>query len=210
MSRERARARGTRGVKRAGSVPAHESPLSPGTTPARDAAGPSEGAGDAGGSPIVAIPAATLALGFYFWAMGAPAPMMNTERHIQDLGLFPGLPAALGYGLVAAALLWIAMSAIASLRSRRGAVTLAAAGLYLSAGLPAIGGTAIVVAPVAVAAELGWIEIRKPRVLSGSFLLMLHAGAFVSALGFYHDWTRYADGWSSFMSNLSALGTLLL
>ena len=179
------------------------------TRPQREITSPLGGSGEVGSHPLVAIAATALALGFYFWTVSGPMPMPNTEMHIQDLPLFTGLPTALGCGLAAAALLGLAMYAITPLRARRSGVVLAAAGLYLSAGLPAIGNAAILLAPVGVGA-LGWIELRKPRPLSGSFLLALHAGAFVSALGFYHDWARYAYGWQFFVSNLSALGKLLL
>lgn len=154
--------------------------------------------------------AIALALGFYFWTLGAPKPMENVELRAAGFDPFAGLPLALGLGIGAGVLAGILLSAWAPLRARRGAVALAAAGLYLAAGSPAIGKAALVLAPLAVAAELGWLEATKPRALSGSFLVALHAGAFVSALGFFHDWARYASGWGAFVKNAAALRALLL
>jgi len=160
--------------------------------------------------PILAIASTALALGFYLWALAGHEPMSNTEMRVSGFEPLAGLATALGGGVAAAVVLGIVLYAFAPLRSRLGAVALAAAGFYLSAGAPAIGRAAIVIAPLAVVAELLWLELRKPRALPGSFLLALHAGAFVSALGFFHDWPRYAAGWKGFVSNLSALVKLLL
>jgi hypothetical protein len=209
MSGRPARA-GRRGGKRsAGPSASVEAPSASAPAPPRD---PAERSGrtEDGRHPILAIASTALALGFYLWALAGHEPMSNKEMRVSGFEPLAGLATALGGGVAAAAVLGIVLSAFAPLRSRRAAVALAAAWFYLSAGAPALGRAAIVIAPLAVVAHLVWLELRKPRAMTGSFLLALHAGAFVSALGFFHDWRRYAAGWKGFVSNVSALVKLLL
>ena len=163
------------------------------------------------GSPTLTVAMTTalaLAAGLYVWTLRAPAPLGNIGVPPADFRFFPGLVAALFIGLVIAVVMAVVLSAPA-LRARRAGIALAASGLYLSAGFPALGKTAFVIGPVAVAAWIAWIELRKPRPLPASLLVAFHAGAFVSALGFYHDWSRYAYGWRFCLDNAAALFKLL-
>jgi hypothetical protein len=163
----------------------------------------------AAGDAIASTAAMALAFGFYVWMLGGPQAMENIGLPPPGFEFFAGLPAALAAGAVVAVLIAAILSA-APLAGRRGVVALAAAGLYLSAAVPAIGRIALVLGPLAMAAELGWLELKKPAAFTRSLLVALHAGAFVSALGFFHDWARYAHSWRAFVRNVSALGSLLL
>jgi hypothetical protein len=160
-------------------------------------------------SSAAIVAALALALGVYVWTVRRPEPFGNIGVPPQGFRFFPGLPAALGIGLLIAIVIVLVVSAVPALRVRRAGIVLAAAGLYLSAGFPALGKTAFLIAPLAVAGWLVWIEIRKPRAVDASWVLALHAGAFVSALGFYHDWARYAFGWRFALSNAAAVFKLI-
>jgi len=175
---------------------------------APDAAAPHADTGSMASSAAMTT-ALALAVGLYVWTLRRPEPFGNIGLPPEGFRFFPGLPAALGIGLVFAIVIVLLVSAVPALRVRRAGIALAAAGLYLSAGFPALGRTALLIAPIAVAGWLVWIETRKPRAVDASWVLALHAGAFVSALGFYHDWSRYAYGWRFCLDNAAALFKLL-
>ena len=125
-----------------------------------------------------------------------------------DLDPIAGIGTSLALGLAASAVLVGILSGWASVRGWRERLAVASAGLYLAGSFSAVGSPALVLAPSAVVLGLVALGLARTRPKADGVLLALHAGAFGTALCFFHQWPRYQAGWAPFLENLAALRSL--
>lgn len=151
-----------------------------------------------------------LAAGFYFWILSGPRPadrrvFQTTQHHLVD-----GLPFLVLLTCATGLILAAVLESSPATRMWRARLSLASCGLYASGAVAAIGGAALFLAPACALAWLAGLSVRHDEPGDATVLLVLHAGAFGTAVAFFHQWAWYSAGWEPFLQNLAALGKLWL
>jgi hypothetical protein len=146
-----------------------------------------------------------LAGGFYAWILSSPRPADAALTRTTQVGLLTGLPLLVFLAQFGGFAIAASLGGSPRARAWRARLALASCGLYLAGMVAAIGGPALVLAPLGALAWLVTIGVRAQEPRGSAVLLTLHAGALGMALAFFHQWAWYRPAWAPFLENLGAL-----
>jgi hypothetical protein len=149
-----------------------------------------------------------LAGGFYAWILSSPRPADAAITRTTQVGLLAGLPLLVFLAQFGGFAFTVSLAGSPRARAWRARLALASCGLYLAAMVAAIGGPALVLAPLSALAWLVTIVVRAQEPRGSAVLLTLHASALGMALAFFHQWAWYRPAWAPFLENLGALRRL--